>query len=235
MGLLVTAVLLVTTCGSPAIRISPEPVTTAVGGTAPTERTPKTTSVAVPSTQPATDPEHIKFERISLEQGLSQSSVFCILQDNRGFMWFGTEDGLDRYDGHNFAVYKPVPGDPNSLTQNSVRALYEDLSGDLWIGTGTGGLDRLDRDRGQFIHYQYDPQDPHSLSHNSVQVIYQDREGVLWIGTAGGGLNRFDREKERFIRYQAAPYGFYSLSNDAVWAIYEDREGVLWIGTDRGL
>ncbi len=88
--------------------------------------------------------EHLKFEHISIEQGLSQSTVFCILQDSKGFMWFGTEDGLDRYDGYSFKVYRHDPDNPNSINDNYVMSIYEDRSGFLWIGT-LSGLDRFDR------------------------------------------------------------------------------------------
>jgi ligand-binding sensor domain-containing protein/nitrate/nitrite-specific signal transduction histidine kinase len=176
----------------------------------------------------------VKFEHLSLEQGLSQVTVYCVLQDDQGFMWFGTQDGLNKYDGYSFTVYKPIPGVNNSLTHNFVRAVYQDREGMLWIGTNGGGLDRLDRDKELFTHFRNDPTDPHSLSNDTVQAIYQDREGVLWIGTFGGGLNKFDPDTEQFTRYQHNNFP-YSLGNSNVWAIYEDREGVLWIGTDNGL
>ena len=176
----------------------------------------------------------IRFERISLEQGLSQSVVLCILQDSRGFMWFGTQDGLNRYDGYEFTVYKHDPENPNSLSDNFVQAIYKDQSGALWIGTNGRGLDRFDRGTEQFTHYPNDPDDPHSLSNNDVQTIYEDQSGVLWIGTNGGGLNRFDRETEQFVRYQNNPNDPHSLSNNSVLSIYKDREGVLWIGTYGG-
>ncbi len=98
----------------------------------------------------------IKFEHISLEQGLSQSSVYCILQDSKGFMWFGTQDGLNKYDGYSFTVYKHDPQEPQSLSHNRVHSIYEDQSGVLWIGTGDG-LNQFDREKETFTHYQHDP------------------------------------------------------------------------------
>ena len=86
--------------------------------------------------------QHLRFDRISLEQGLSQSTVFCMIQDSQGFMWFGTEDGLNKYDGYSFTVYKHDPEDPNSLGGNWIQAILEDSSGTLWIGTREGGLSR---------------------------------------------------------------------------------------------
>ncbi|MEJ2734766.1 MAG: GAF domain-containing protein [Anaerolineae bacterium] len=182
----------------------------------------------------------LKFERYTLEEGLSQSAVPCILQDSKGFMWFCTQDGLNRYDGYQFVVYEHDPQDPNTLGSNFIQSLYEDGSGTLWIGTNGGGLSRLDRTTapgpgpGQLTLYQHDPEDPHSLSSNVVRSIYEDRQGVLWIGTDGGGLNRFDRDTGRFERFQNDPQNPHSLSHNEVQTIYEDREGALWIGTDGG-
>lgn len=91
------------------------------------------------------------FERIALEQGLSQTTVYCIFQDSRGFMWFGTRDGLNKYDGYGFTVYKHRAENPQSLSNNSVRALYEDPAGMLWVGTD-GGLNKFDREKETFTH-----------------------------------------------------------------------------------
>lgn len=176
----------------------------------------------------------IRFDRISIERGLSQSTVECILQDHKGFMWFGTGDGLNKYDGYTFTAFRHDPRDPNSLSNNYVRCILEDRAGALWIGTWGGGLDKLDPESGQFTHYRHDPADSSSLSHNSVNCIHEDGDGVLWIGTDGGGLERFDPQTERFIHYQHNPHDARSLSDYAVLAIHQDQRGELWIGTRRG-
>ena len=119
-------------------------------------------------------------------------------------MWFGTESGLNKYDGYNFTIYQHNPDDSNSLISNWTSALLEDDSGLIWIGTHDGGLDRYNRKLDQFTHYQHDPDDPFSLSSDEITALYQDRNGELWIGT-GGGLDRFDQENERFIHYQHDP------------------------------
>lgn len=177
----------------------------------------------------------IRFERISGEKGLPGSSVNSILQDSRGFLWVGTDDGLSRYDGYTFKVYRNDPENPYSLSYNDVTSIYEDASGTLWIGTEDGGLNRFDREMEQFGHYKHDPDNPHSLSHNSVSALYEDQSGTLWIGTYGGGLNQLDRKKERFVRYKNNPDDPHSLSHDLVWTVYEDQSGALWIGTKDGL
>lgn len=176
---------------------------------------------------------HIIFSEISIEEGLSQSIVSCLVQDSRGFMWFGTEDGLNRYDGYRVRVLRHDPYDANSLSYNEILSILEDRSGMLWIGTFHGGLNRYDPIAERFTHYRHDPADPNSLSHNIVRVICEDQDGRLWIGT-DGGLNRLDPGTGQFVRYLHDPDDPASLSNDAILAIAEDRDGTLWIGTDGG-
>ncbi len=171
------------------------------------------------------------FDQLTSEDGLSQDSVLVIMKCSQGFMWFGTRDGLNKYDGYTFTVYKPEPNNPYSLSDNTITALLESRDGSIWIGTGSGGLNRYDRRLDRFIRYQYDPADPGSISSDHIQALFLDRAGQLWIGTSGGGLNRFDKENERFIRYQNDPQEPQSLSNNNVVAIQEDRSGTLWIGT----
>jgi two-component system sensor histidine kinase ChiS len=176
---------------------------------------------------------NIRFKRISIEEGLSQSSVNCILQDRRGFMWFGTQDGLNRYDGYEFRIYRHDPREPYTISDNYIRCIYEDRSGTLWIGTNGGGLNRFVPVMEGFIHYKNYPENPGSLSHDDVRCINEDRSGSLWIGT-GGGLNRLDQGSERFLHYKNDPKNSNRLSHDDVRCIHEDRSGNLWIGTYGG-
>ena len=177
---------------------------------------------------------NIRFKRISIEDGLSQSSVTCILQDRKGFMWFGTQDGLNRYDGYEFWIYIHNPDDLSSISDNYIWCIYEDRSGVLWIGTYGGGLNRFNPITGRFTHYKHKPANPNSLSHNDVRAIYEDRSGVMWIGTFGGGLNKFDQETGRFTKYRHIWDGPNSLSHDYISSIFEERSGILWIGTAGG-
>jgi len=177
---------------------------------------------------------NLSFENISIKDGLSQVSIYSIMQDSKGFMWFGTFDGLNKYDGYNFTVFSTDPNNPNSLSNDIIQSIYEDRSDILWIGTDGGGLNKFDQEKGQFIHYRHDPNDSNSLSDDKVFSIYEDRSGILWIGTEGGGLNKFDQEKGQFIYYTHDPNNPMSLSNDKVFSIYEDRSGILWIGTNGG-
>ncbi len=177
---------------------------------------------------------NINFSTVSIEEGLSQSSVYSIVQDSIGFMWFGTENGLNRYDGYSFRVFKDDPQDPPHLTNSFIWCVYEDRRGVLWIGT-KGGLNRWNPDSQSFTHFNHDDSIPTSLSSDDVRVIYEDSRGTLWIGT-DGGLNLLDRESIRFTGIHHNPSNPNSLSSDHIRAIYEDRQGVVWVGTyDRGL
>jgi ligand-binding sensor domain-containing protein/signal transduction histidine kinase len=175
----------------------------------------------------------LRFETLSVGDGLSQSAVLAILQDQQGFMWFGTEDGLNRYDGYTFTVYKHDPDDPTTPSDDYISTIYEDRRGELWIGTRSG-LDRLDRVGSRFIRYSHDPRDPQSLSGKWVTAIFEDRDGGLWVGT-DEGLNALDPTTGAFTHYLHNSDDPASLSDDLITAIYGDRDGALWIGTSGGL
>src|SRR5574341_1476082 len=175
----------------------------------------------------------VKCERLSLEQGLSQSAVNCMLQDRQGFMWFGTGDGLNKYDGYSFTTYKHEAADSTSISGDWIKSIYEDRAGTLWIGTFNYGLNRFDRETERFTSLLHDPKNPRSLSDNEVNAIYEDHAGTLWVGT-NKGLNRFDRPAARaekfdetrgktFTRFLPDPQNPHSLNHPTVTATYEAR------------
>ena len=175
-----------------------------------------------------------RFERLGTRDGLASALINVFLQDADGFLWIGTEDGLQRYDGYSFVTYRPTRGDPHSLSENLVSCLLEAPNGDLWVGT-YGGLNRRDRRTGRFQRYLNDPDDPRSLSHNTVTALCRDRQGALWVGTRYGGLNRLDDPaRGRFTRFRHDPADPRSLSSDRVFTVLEDRRGRLWVVTDGG-
>ena len=178
--------------------------------------------------------KYLRFAQLSSEDGLSNVQTRSVAQDKQGFMWFGTANGLNRYDGTSIKVYRHDSTDPSSLSNNYIRSLMVDRSGVLWIGTWGGGLNKYDREKDAFIRYQNDPNDPHSLSNNAVWAIFEDQDGAIWVGTHSG-LNKFDRENKQFKRYLNNPDDPNSLSHDFVWSILEDSAGVFWIGTESGL
>ncbi len=175
------------------------------------------------------------FETLSLEQGLSQLSVNSIIQDYRGIMWFGTRDGLNKYDGYHFKIFRPNPDDPTTISDTHVRVILEDKQDKvLWLATKNGGLSKMDLNREVFTTYRHDPDNPSSLSYDEVFALYRDKRGVMWLGTWGGGLERFNEETGEFIHYRHDPARSSSLGHDIVRAIFEDKDGAMWIGTYGG-
>jgi signal transduction histidine kinase/ligand-binding sensor domain-containing protein/DNA-binding response OmpR family regulator len=178
--------------------------------------------------------EKIQFEHYSVENGLSATTVLCILQDSRGFLWIGTYDGLNRYDGYSFTTFKHNPDDSTSLSGNKIRAIYEDSAGFIWVGTWSSGLNKYDREKEKFIHYFHSPDDAQGLSSNDITSLYQDTSNYLWIGTLGG-LNRFDFVKQEFIHYRHDSSNTTTINSNNIYSVYEDLSGILWIGTKKGL
>lgn len=176
----------------------------------------------------------IKFENITPEMGLSQATVHCILQDSKGFLWFGTEDGLNKYDGYNFKIYRHIEKDSTSISDNFIWSLCEDRDGTIWVGTSTGGLNKYDREKNIFSQYKHNPNDPQSLSQNDVRTIFEDSFGNLWIGTNNGGLNKFDKATETFTHFLHNPLDENSLSSNSIKDIIDDENGNLWIATNGG-
>ncbi len=185
---------------------------------------------------------YIKLEYLAIENGLSQSGVQCILQDSKGFIWFGTYNGLNKYDGYRFTVYLNDPEDSTSISANGIRALYEDSTGNLWIGTFGGGLNRFNPKTEIFIRYIYDRNNPKSLRNNYIRqnALHEDHSGNLWIGTAGGlsqiGFNPIGQndEKFEFINYKEDLSFSHSVHHYDICAIYEDKNNNIWVGAQDG-
>lgn len=178
---------------------------------------------------------YIRFEFISSEQGLSQNVVTCILQDRRGFMWFGTEYGLNRFDGYTFRKYKNNPKDPSTLPANTVTLISEDNSGNFWVGTVGGGLSLFNHEKETFIRFPYkndsDPNPDPDI--DIIKTFHEDRGGVFWVGT-WGGLLRFDPKKQTWTRFFHKPGNPGTLSDSRIWSFCQDHKGIIWIGTDKG-
>lgn len=174
------------------------------------------------------------FQNISIEDGLSQNSIVCILQDRDHFMWFGSEDGLNRYDGYRFKVYRHSQRRDDGLSHDRVSCLFEDLDGSIWIGTLGGGLDHFDPDRESVIHFRHDADDARSLSNDSIRAILPDGQGAFWIGTENG-LNLFDPKSGTAVRIPCFQGRANIDSRCAILCLHQDRERILWVGTRDGL
>jgi signal transduction histidine kinase/ligand-binding sensor domain-containing protein len=171
----------------------------------------------------------IHFGRIDINAGLSQSSVMAIVQDNQGFMWFGTEDGLNRYDGAKFKIFRPMEGDKSSISDVWIRALTLDADGSVWAGTRQGGANRYDARTEKFTRYQHDDSVTESISDNNVRVIFSDAQDRLWFGT-NAGLDLFDPQSGGFEHFLPP-----DTKDFMVQSIVQNAQGDLWIGTLYGL
>lgn len=177
--------------------------------------------------------QDFRFTHLTTDDGLSQSNVTCILQDSKGFMWFGTFNGLNRYDGYEFEVFHYHPNDAQSVSHNYISALFEDHNGYLWVGT-SDGLNRYDRQTNRFKSYKHQKGNPNSISDNQIETIFEDSKGRLWIGTRNGGLELFNPENESFIHYFHDENDKKSLSSNFIRVLFEDSDGNLWIAHGDG-
>ena len=180
---------------------------------------------------PPLRPDQVRFAHITTEDGLAEGRVWGIAQDRRGFLWFTTYDGINRYDGHEFKVYKHDPENPNSPASTTYRCVLEDSRGMLWFGSISQGLSRFDPQTECWTNFEHDPQDPQSLSGNAIWGIAEDPQGDLWIATEANGLSRWSYESGHFSRYRHDPDDPNSLGGDQIIGVAVDRSGVVWAGT----
>lgn len=184
--------------------------------------------------------QNLYFERFSYEQGLSESNVTAILQDRDGFVWIGTTNGLNRFDGYKFSVFRHNPADSTTLINNAITTLYEDRAGRLWIGT-QNGFSIFDRKKGTFTNFHTEENAQNTLSNNIIRAFVQDSTGTTWIGTKRG-LNRFNEASKTFTLFKAD-----KKKTDAKWRgkgptdneilalrILPATPHILWIGARTG-
>lgn len=163
-------------------------------------------------------------DRLTIAEGLPNSNVHAIVQDRRGFVWFGTQDGLARYDGTRMHVYRSIDKDPTSISSGYITALTVDATGNLWVGTAEHGVNLYDPSTDQFTRYVRDASKA-ALSSEGVTSIAQDHKGRVWLAMSGGGLNRFEPTSRTFTKYLTQPL------DAAITAIASDAAGNLWLGT----
>jgi signal transduction histidine kinase/ligand-binding sensor domain-containing protein/CheY-like chemotaxis protein len=176
----------------------------------------------------------VNLSTINSSNPISQNTIQAIFKDSYGFMWFGTQDGLNKYNGYEMQVFKHVRNDPNSLPANSIVAISEDANQNLWIGTRIDGVSKYDRKCRKFYNFRHKPGDPSSLSSNDITVILRDRFNNIWIGTHSG-LNLLNSTQKSYKRFFSNIKDPHTLSDSEITSIYQDHAGDLWIGTANGL
>ncbi|MGZ3833734.1 MAG: two-component regulator propeller domain-containing protein [Mucilaginibacter sp.] len=174
--------------------------------------------------------QSLKFEHFGTREGLSQINVNCIIQDSRGFMWIGSRNGLNRYDGYKFVTYRHDSKNDSSLSNNMITDLVEDRDGNIWIATQSG-LNKYERSKGTFTRYMHDPHNSASISSNIINRLVFDSEGNLWIATQTGGADCFDIRKKVFLHHLRSASDPSSISDNNVRTVFKDSQNNVWIGT----
>lgn len=176
---------------------------------------------------------NLKFAHVGTEQGLPNITIQCLLQDSKGFMWIGTQDGLNRYDGLKVTTYKNNTQDSTTISDNFIRCIYEDHNHTLWIGT-TYGLNKFNDSSNTFTHYKYHKLHTNTLSNSTVTCILEDSKNNFWI-TTGSGIDLMDRQHGVFKHFAHDPKNPNSLADDRSNYVFEDSNKNLWVGTEVGL
>jgi ligand-binding sensor domain-containing protein len=169
---------------------------------------------------------YLYFNRITTDNGLSHNKVNCILQDKRGFIWLGTEDGLNRYDGQYFSIFRNNPNDTSTISGNIITDLLEDEDGIIWIATSDGGLTKYDYrlpDKQQLKQFKHIAGDSSTIPVNVINKIVEDDHGYLWLATSGAYILRFDRKKETF----ESPV---NTGTRSVASLLVNEDDTLWAG-----
>lgn len=173
----------------------------------------------------------VVFRHLNISHGLAGNTISAILQDRMGFMWFGTDNGLNRYDGKNFELFVHNPKDTNSLSGNYVTALFEDRLGRIWIGTHSNGITIYNPLTQKFKRYEHKANKPESINTGYVSQIYEDSKGRFWICLYGGGLELFDEKTETFIHHVWKENDPYCIAGIKCKSIYEISPDKYIVGT----
>jgi PAS domain S-box-containing protein len=171
----------------------------------------------------------------SVENGLSNNTVNCILQDSKGYLWIGTNNGLNKFDGYKFTNYHSIPQDSSTLSNDIITSLAEDSNGILWIATKDGGINKFDHSSEHFLSYKKKPADENSINENSINSICSDEFGNIWIGTNNEGLNKHEKNNQNFISYRHDKSNPNSLCSNSIKNIIYLGNSRLLIGTIDGL
>lgn len=173
----------------------------------------------------------IEFRNYTVRDGLSNNKVNCVIQDRQGFLWFGCEDGLNRFDGYEFKVFRSSDK-KNSISSKDIWSLFEDRDGNIWIGTKSGDINKLDIKTKKFSHWKIQEV---QLNDNSVTAIYVDKKKFVWVGTYQQGLFKFDSTGKISDHWDYNPGNKTGISNNFITSIIEDKFGKIWVSTYFGL
>jgi ligand-binding sensor domain-containing protein len=168
----------------------------------------------------------LQFDHLQQVKGLGTRTITSIIQDNHGFIWLGTQDGLLRFDGYELKVYKNNLRNTNSLSDNNIRGLAKDNDGNIWIATQGGGLNKFDVRYERFDHFVHNPSDPGSISGNAVWSVLVDNKNNVWAGTWSNGLNAYDAGSKKFTRIDKA------TTPEPVLALLQASNGMIWFSTN---
>jgi ligand-binding sensor domain-containing protein len=177
--------------------------------------------------------QELRFEHLSSENGLSNNTVRCIFQDKKGFIWIGTEDGLNQFDGYTVTVFKNKISDSASLSDNFISQIYEDKLGRFWIATAAGGLNLFNRETGKFKRYKTKTGDPNSLANNTVVQVFEDSSDKLWVLCTNGKLCLYQPKSDNFKRIELPIFG--TVREFPAPLVYEDKQHYFWIAGNNGL
>lgn len=172
-----------------------------------------------------------QMRHLTVSDGLSSGIVNCFMQDRKGFLWIGTNNGLNRFDGSSIEVFRHIHSQSNSMPGNDVRSLCEDKDGNIWIGLKGGGLSRYEPDTRIFTKYLYSKDDSTSLSYNDVSAIIEDREERLWVAADRGSLDLYDRSNDSFVHYKIADSTGRNLNNALVKMVIDKRGDYLYLAS----
>ena len=187
--------------------------------------------------------QSVRFNHLDVEDGLPENTIKATLQDSEGFMWFATWNGLCRYDGYEFKVYKHINGDSTSLRVNKITCLLEDHEKRLWVGTLGGGLSLYNKEKENFTNFVHDPKNEFSIFSNQILTISEDSKNRIWVGVNRAGVSLIDINNSsdssrdnnfRFINFGNDPENKNSFTGNVVTSIVEDKAGTVWFGSNDG-
>lgn len=174
------------------------------------------------------------FRHLTVNNGLSSNRVECILQDSKGFIWIATPEGLNRFDGYEFSVFRNIPHDTRSISSNVITIIYEDSRQNIWVGTAGSGLNRFDRNKKNFVRYYHNPDNPNSISSNIVNLITEDSNGNIWVASFVGGCTKISLNEDgkyNFTQYKHNKNNTNGISGNKITSVFEDSHKNIWIAT----